>query len=89
VTGHNTSYNPEYRALMKLFIMQFSPSTCHILSFRSQYTPPYSVSNILNLCPSLHVRDKVSHSHRTTANLYFSTFESLGYLTAEGGNKVF
>jgi hypothetical protein len=43
--------------VMKLFIMQSSPSFCHFLPVRSKYSPQYLFSDTLSLFPSLSVRD--------------------------------
>jgi hypothetical protein len=55
--------------IMKLFIMQFSPLSCHLISLRSKYPPQTLFSNTPSLCSSLNVRDKVSHPYRNTGKL--------------------
>jgi hypothetical protein len=51
---------------MQLLIMQFSPTSCHFIPLMSKYSPKHLFSNTLNLCSSLNVRGKVSHSYKTT-----------------------
>jgi hypothetical protein len=46
--------------IMKLPIMQFSPTSCHFISLRSKYSLNILFSNTLSLCSSLNVRDQVS-----------------------------
>ncbi|PNF25245.1 hypothetical protein B7P43_G13294, partial [Cryptotermes secundus] len=57
--------------VMKLLIMQFSPTSCHFISLRSKYSPKKNTlfSNTLRLRSSLNVRDQVSHPYRTTGKI--------------------
>jgi hypothetical protein len=43
-----------------------SVTSYHFISLRSKYFSLYPFSNKPGLCPSLNVRDQVSHSYRTT-----------------------
>jgi hypothetical protein len=52
---------------MKLLIMQFPPTSCHLIPIRSKYSPHHSVLKHRQL--SLTVRDQVSHSYRTTGKI--------------------
>jgi hypothetical protein len=54
---------------MKLFIMQFSPFSCHLISLWSEYPPQHPVLKKPRLCSSLNVRDQVSHPYRTTGKI--------------------
>jgi hypothetical protein len=54
--------------VMKLLIMQFSPTSLHFISLQSKYSRNL-ISNTLSLCSCLTIRDQVSHRHRTTAKL--------------------
>jgi hypothetical protein len=52
--------------VMKLLIMQSSPASRHFLPLRSKYSLSTLFLNILNpVCPSLSVRDQVSHPYET------------------------
>jgi hypothetical protein len=54
---------------MKLFIMQFSPFSRHLISLQSKYPPQHPVSNSPSLCFSLNVRDQVSYPYRTIGKI--------------------
>jgi hypothetical protein len=54
--------------VMKLLIMQFSPTSCHLMSLRSKYSPQHPVST-LSPCSSLNVRDQASRPYRTTGRI--------------------
>jgi hypothetical protein len=56
--------------IMKLFIMQFSPFSCHLISLRSKYIPKHPVlKHPPCLCSSLNVWDHVSHPYGTTGKI--------------------
>jgi hypothetical protein len=48
--------------------MQVSPHPV-TLTLMSKYSPKHSVLNILNLCPSLNVRNNVSHPYKATGKI--------------------
>jgi hypothetical protein len=52
---------------MKLFIMQFSPTSCHFIPLMSKYSQHPALRH--THCSSLNVRDQVSHTYRTTGKL--------------------
>jgi hypothetical protein len=52
---------------MKLFVMQFSPFSCHLISLRSKYPTQHPVlRHSLSLCTSFNIREQVSHPYKTT-----------------------
>jgi len=55
---------------MKL-IMQFSPGSYYFLPFRSKYSSHALLSNILNLCSSLSMTNKVSHALKHPQSMFF------------------
>jgi hypothetical protein len=55
--------------IMKLLIMQFSPSLCHFFSLRPDTHLSTLFSNILSICSSFNARDQVSHPYRTTGKI--------------------
>jgi hypothetical protein len=61
---HNFNYTWRRVQVMKLLIMQFSPTSCHFISLRSNL-----FSNILSLRSSLNVRDQVSHPYKATGRI--------------------
>jgi hypothetical protein len=66
--------------IMKLFVMKFSPPSCHLIPLWSKYPPQHPVSNTPSLCSSLNVRDQVSHPYRTRGKiivLYILIFKFL------------
>jgi hypothetical protein len=50
---------------MKPLIMQFSPTFCHFIPLRCEYSSQQCSSNTMSLCFSLTVRAQVSHPYRT------------------------
>jgi hypothetical protein len=74
---HHSNYTWKRIQVMKLFIMQFSPTSCRFISLHSNILSSL-FSNSLNLCSSLNVKDQVSHPYRTTGKiivLYISIFK--------------
>jgi hypothetical protein len=55
--------------VMKLLIMQSSPTSCHFIPLRSKYSPQHLFSSTLSLCSSLNVRGQVSHTYETTGKV--------------------
>jgi hypothetical protein len=53
----------------KLLIMQLCPASCYFISPWSKYSPQNVFSNIASICPSLNVRDHVSHSYKTKGKI--------------------
>jgi hypothetical protein len=53
---------------MKLFIMYFSPFSCHLISLTYNILSTLC-SDTLSLCSSLNVRDQVSHPYRTRGKI--------------------
>jgi hypothetical protein len=66
--------------IMKFFILQFSPFSCHLISLRPKYPPQHSV--LKHPRSSLNFRDQVLHPYRTTGKiivlhiLIFKLFDS-------------
>jgi len=61
--------------------MRSSPASHHFLPLRSKYSPQHHAPNTFNLCPSLIVRDQVSHPQKITGEiivLHTLVFEFLG-----------
>jgi hypothetical protein len=65
---------------MQLLIMQFSPTSLHLIPLGSKYSPSTLFSNTLNLCSSLNVRDKVSHPYKITGKIIVLYISLTGYL---------
>jgi hypothetical protein len=56
--------------VMKLLIMQFSPTSCHFSSLRAKYFTQHHVhSRTLSLCSSFNVREQVSHPYKTKGKI--------------------
>jgi hypothetical protein len=55
--------------IMKLLVMQFSPPSRHLIPLGPNILLSILFSNTLSLCSSLNVRDRVSHSYRTTGKI--------------------
>jgi hypothetical protein len=55
--------------IMKLFVTQFSPFSCHLISLRSKNPPQHCFQTPPSLCSSLNVRDQVSYPYRTTGKI--------------------
>jgi hypothetical protein len=66
--------------VMKLVIMQFSPTSCHFVPLWSKYSPQH-----LSLCSSLNVKYQVSHPHKTIHATIFIVFTCFGQLPFSGG----
>jgi hypothetical protein len=55
--------------VMKLLIMQFSPTSCHFIRRTPNILLSVLFSNTLSLCSSLNIRERVSHTYRTTGKI--------------------
>jgi hypothetical protein len=64
---------------MKLFFMQLSPASRHILLLRAKYSPLHLFSNALHVYPFNGVRDQVSQPYKkdTIIILYVLIFTFL------------
>jgi hypothetical protein len=74
---------------MELLIMQFSPSSCHFICHRSKYSPQHLFRNIPNLCPSLNVRNLISHPYKTIGNITVLYILIFTFLDSKQENKRF
>jgi hypothetical protein len=61
---HHSNYTWRRVQVMKLLIMQFSPTSCHFIPLRTNYSPQHLFSNTLSLWSFLIVRDQVLHPSR-------------------------
>jgi hypothetical protein len=67
---HHSNYTWRRVQVMKLLIMQFCPTSLHFTPLFSQtILLSTQVSNTLSLCPTLNVRNQVSHPHKTADNI--------------------
>jgi hypothetical protein len=55
-----------YAQVTKLFIMQFSPSSCHFILFGPNIFLSFLFSYLLSLCSSFNVGVQLSHQYKTT-----------------------
>jgi hypothetical protein len=60
----------EYK-LMKLLVMQFSPTSCHFISLRSKYSPQRPVPKHHHSCSSLECKLLLC-----TCSLFFSCYKN-------------
>jgi hypothetical protein len=75
--------------VLKLFIMQFSPASCHLLLFGRNILLSNLFSNTLSLCSSLNVRDKVSYVYRTTGTIKVLYILIFTYSDSRREDKMF
>jgi hypothetical protein len=76
--------------IMKLLIMQFSPTSFHVILLHAKYSPQHSVLKHHEYIFSLNITDQVSHPYRTTGKIILSakvTYKSknLKVLESEDG----
>jgi hypothetical protein len=55
--------------VIRLFVMQFSPSSYHFIRLDPYILLKTLFSNTFSVCISLNIRDQVSHPYKTTGKL--------------------
>jgi hypothetical protein len=80
----HSSYTRRRIRVMKLLILQFSPTSCHFLSFRSKY-PPHSPA--LKPTQSVFLPLYHDHSYRTTGKMIVLCILIFTFLYIRRGKK--
>jgi hypothetical protein len=70
----NRNYILRNVQVMKLVIMQFSPTSRHFIPLRSRHSPQHTVLKYFSIYSSLNIRDQVSHPYRPTGKIIVFIF---------------
>jgi hypothetical protein len=80
MTEINKQHSSWWRILiMRMLIMKFSPASLYILLGQNILLRTL-LSNNLNVCSSLSLRDKVSQSQKTMGNIIVLKFKAWGFM---------
>jgi hypothetical protein len=75
--------------VMKLLIMQFSPTSQHFMCLRSNILRNTLFSNTPTLCSFLNARDNVSYWYRSTGKIIVLYILICAFLDSEREDKIF